>query len=289
MEEKNLSENQIINNQVVQKEKINSKKPLGIGAKIFSIILILAQISFILYLAYLQDKDPQFSAEFNGMGYAFLGIFLIALSIISATIFLTYRKKHVISIALLFINIWLPFSHNITQVIKPIFGPSWGEIYNQSPEGQKETANRNKFLNKQTSIAQEISKEFEKPQKVLFTDSQYNVLILENGYVVKLSNNPLDMSDKNQSKFIEWADKNLAGGEADFSLPNYKTGSTISGGVYTCEGDGSYIDKNVIAVRLKYKIPEYKSNFCTIIPAQIMFQGESLYKKFCVPGAGSQC
>jgi len=255
------------------------KRPLDPILQFFCLLLILSQVGLVFYIAYAKNVDPQFGYEFGALPYIFLALFLIIFSVVFSAFCMRNREKHFFPRALLLISILFPFWSIIIPAIQPVFGPSWQERYQESPEGKKYKAN----LERQNAIAQVIYNEFKKPQKVIIADEEYKVLILENGYVVRLSNNPLEMGSHDQTVFIAWARENLIGKEATFSLPNYKSGM-ISGGVAICEDEDENIYLDTRTVREKYGIPKNKSGFCSEIPAQIIFEGESLYKKFCNKG-----
>ena len=270
MEEQNFGQGQIINNQVVQKEKINSKKPLGIFSKIFSIILILIQVSIILYTAYLYDKNPGYFAEFGGLPLSYLTLLIVSISFIFGIILLISRKRHLISIILLLINIWLPFSKNIIPLFMPLFGPSVRDAWRD--EAVKE---RNTALDLEKTAYDILLPQLQGTQKILFVDKSIlgeNLLLLENGDVVQLVNLPYEK----QSVFIEWVKNNLINKEVTITpLPLNQWEPNF--GVELCSNNSQV---PVLELRRRYNVPENKGGFCSVIPVQITFQGKSLSEQF---------
>lgn len=275
----------MINQQFVSGSMITSgKKPLKLSSKIFSILIIFIQIGIILRMGYLYTKGDYGDPWYGLFQYS---IPLLVFSIVGLFVSVGYlknRSKSYISIILLISSIIsFPYIAERTSLyIIPqtsLFGKSASDIYKESPEYK----NIRSGIDEQKGYTKIITTEFKNPQKVLFVDDKLLVLILDNGYVVQLSNNPINMSDVNQAVFIKWAKDNLVGKEVNFQVPNLKADDDfISGSVTPCGSDvPDYATSKVIEVRRKYGIQEDKGGFCGIIPVDINYEGKSLFNQFC--------
>lgn len=265
-------------------EKVDGKKPLGATGKMFSIIIILANLGLILRVAYLMDKKPEIFGEFGGIRFSIIFILLIAVGLILSISLLVKRKKHIITFLLLIISI--PGVSSI--LIKPA-SLLWTTKYQDqlvSAENQK-------------SKYQNLFNQLSGPQKVLYVDldpiNKTNVIILENGDMIRfgsaISSNTQRFSIKSEEVFVNWARANLVGKNVVIKLPVEDSGFRIQ----LCselESVPTYITDPVFQLRSKYNISKDKGGYCNILfiykgqsdeeygSGDILFEGKSLDESY---------
>lgn len=274
------------------KEKINSKEyreKLGIGTKLFLCILTTVDFIFTFYYAFIIRNAVYGMSNLVFTIYIAVPLFFINL------IFVIYlfSKRYYLSILLLILILFGPL------VLFPLSSTTSFTKYREARTRVETIQNTSRNL-KQQAILSSVVEDFKKPHKVLFiavdaTTTSYMFrlyyLVLDNGYIVYLSNNPIELNYLSQDNFITWANKNLVNKEANFSLPNFNIEKDfkLSGlDILKCDDINyqdyqDFINKDIIRIqeiRTRYNIDKNKSNLCTAFPVNINFNEESLYDKF---------
>ncbi|MCX6756153.1 MAG: hypothetical protein NTX85_02345 [Candidatus Nomurabacteria bacterium] len=266
----------------------NTKPSLNKKDKIYAVVLIVLQISFLIFIitTALRILSTYGPGEFSLIGVVYIelliGIPLSIWGILKGIFLLKDRIFHVLSLILLLISIFsFPYVNGpiLSRIYLSISEKAHEpEVARQKLEIEKQKA---EYANNYAQIAKDLSSS----QVILAADMNtsnfdYPVIILKNGYIIGLPEVKYGNHDK-YVNFINWINSNLTNKSVTISIPPLKE-------MYGDNNLGMYVGLNdcnenipilLRDVRKKYNIEGY--NNCSVIRSdEIYYNGKGLYSEY---------
>ncbi|HRH31411.1 MAG TPA: hypothetical protein PK950_01975 [Candidatus Paceibacterota bacterium] len=247
------------------------KQPLHRKGKQFAVFIIVLEIILSTAIAYyfaLGDIKGGWDA-ISSWPYVIIALVICIVGIVKGIFYLRKMKSHALSWALVLVSIiTFPLPGLASRLIVPLITPAVQSSYRI--ERQKEWA---AYDAKQEDTSEAITAIFRNPQKVVAIDEEYNLMLLENGMVLRLLG--IDNLDK-EKEFAAWAKNTIVGNTVELSLKGNNDGLR-PGQIMTC--DAGY--ENIVKlVRKRNGMSETEGGYCSVISVYMNWQGKSVNEQF---------
>ncbi|MBP9851644.1 MAG: hypothetical protein KBC67_00070 [Candidatus Pacebacteria bacterium] len=247
------------------------KQPLHRKGKLFAVFIIVLEIILSTAIAFYIALG-EIRGGWDAIGswpYVMIALVVCIVGIVKGIFYLRKMKPHALSWALIIVSvIAFPLPGLASRLIVPLITPAVQSSYRI--ERQNEWAT---YDAKQEDVSEAVTLIFQNPQKVVAIDEEYNLVLLENGMVLRLLG--IDNLDK-EKEFAAWAKNTIVGNSVELSLKGNNDGLRPSQ-IMTC--DAGY--ENVVKlVRKRNGMSETEGGYCSIISVYMSWQGESVNAQF---------